>query len=290
MNRRFGSLGRAELFRAQLKNRIKGNHESISELAQSIKKLTRLAYPTTDQSMLNILSVDQFIDALPDPGLRLRLREANPRDINEAEILAIRLETHRMADAQRSSSLQLMNPYENNFKSLRDELHAIKTIVLNNQNPKPYHQSQSQMHPQSPNPNFSYSESHRVEAPDYKFRSKQKQNKPKYNNQNMNWNHSRNPNTPMSDHSRPNVPNVEFKGRKSTDKRDRPQPFPIKTEIFPDDVRKNMQDNLIINEEKDENKETHSIPNINQPKEITVGDVREDDDGIYVKGSIENID
>jgi hypothetical protein len=203
LNRRFGSLGRAELFRAQLKNRIKGNNESISELAQSIKKLTRLAYPTTDQSMLNILSVDQFIDALPDPGLRLRLREANPRDINEAEILAIRLETHRMADAQRSSSLQLINPYENNFKSLRDELHAIKTIVLNNQNPKPYHQPQPQMHQQSPNPSFSYSESHRVETPDYKFRPKPKQNKPKHNNQNMNWNHSRNPNTPMSDHFRP---------------------------------------------------------------------------------------
>lgn len=64
-------------------------------------KLTRQAYPTTDQSVLNILAIEQITDALSDPGIRLRLREARPKDINEAEIIAIRLETHRMADAQK---------------------------------------------------------------------------------------------------------------------------------------------------------------------------------------------
>lgn len=58
-----------------------------------LKKLTRKAYPTADQTSISILALDQFIDALPDPEMRLRLREAKPRDINEAEILAIRLET-----------------------------------------------------------------------------------------------------------------------------------------------------------------------------------------------------
>lgn len=56
-------------------------------------KLTRQAYPTTDQSVLNILALEQFIDALPDPDIRLRLKEARPPDINDAEIIAIRLET-----------------------------------------------------------------------------------------------------------------------------------------------------------------------------------------------------
>lgn len=56
-------------------------------------KLTRQAYSTTDQSVLNILALEQFIDALPDPDIRLRLKEARPPDINDAEIIAIRLET-----------------------------------------------------------------------------------------------------------------------------------------------------------------------------------------------------
>lgn len=43
--------------------------------------------------MLNILALEQFIDALPDPDIRLRLKEARPKDINDAEIIAIRLET-----------------------------------------------------------------------------------------------------------------------------------------------------------------------------------------------------
>lgn len=67
-------------------------------------KLTRQAYPTTDQSVLNILALEQFIDDLSDPDIRLRLQEARAKDINEAEIIAIRLETHRIADAQRPAS------------------------------------------------------------------------------------------------------------------------------------------------------------------------------------------
>lgn len=62
-------------------------------------KLTRQAYPTTDHSVLNILALEQFIDALSDPDIRLRLQEARAKDINEAKIIAIRLETHRIADA-----------------------------------------------------------------------------------------------------------------------------------------------------------------------------------------------
>lgn len=55
--------------------------------------LTRQANPTTDQGVLNILALEQFIDALPDPDIRLRLKEARPKDNNDAEIIAIRLET-----------------------------------------------------------------------------------------------------------------------------------------------------------------------------------------------------
>ena len=47
-----------------------------------------------------MLALDQFVDAMSDPEIRLRLREARPRDISEAETLAIRLETYRLADSQ----------------------------------------------------------------------------------------------------------------------------------------------------------------------------------------------
>lgn len=39
-------------------------------------KLTLQAIPATNQSVLNILALEQFIDALSAPDIRLRLREA----------------------------------------------------------------------------------------------------------------------------------------------------------------------------------------------------------------------
>lgn len=42
---RFGSLNRAEIYKANSQTRVKRRDETISELAQSIKKLTRQAYP-----------------------------------------------------------------------------------------------------------------------------------------------------------------------------------------------------------------------------------------------------
>lgn len=68
---------------------VKENHESISELAQAIKKLTRQAYPGAEPSLTDILALHQFIDAImPDPEIWLRLnRESRPRDITDAETL-----------------------------------------------------------------------------------------------------------------------------------------------------------------------------------------------------------
>lgn len=69
-----------------------------------------------------IYALEQFIDALPEPDKRLRLKEAiaRPNDINEAESIAIRHETHRMTDAQRSASTLSLNPtHSKEFESLR---------------------------------------------------------------------------------------------------------------------------------------------------------------------------
>ena len=72
------------------KNITKKESESLSELAQSIKKLIKRTYPSTNQSLPNVLSLDHFVDALPDPDKRLRLLESRVMVIGEAEIMAIR--------------------------------------------------------------------------------------------------------------------------------------------------------------------------------------------------------
>jgi hypothetical protein len=57
---------RSELYRAKLQTRIRGKDETLPELAQSIKKLTRLAYPIAHSTLISVLSLEHFIDAIPD--------------------------------------------------------------------------------------------------------------------------------------------------------------------------------------------------------------------------------
>ena len=101
LNNRFGSINRAEIYRSKLQSRVLNKNETIPELAQSIKKLTRKAYPSASYDVVDLLALDYFIDSLPDTEIRLRLREVGPKNINEAERIAVRLEAHRIADKNR---------------------------------------------------------------------------------------------------------------------------------------------------------------------------------------------
>lgn len=56
--------------------------------------------------MIDTLALDHFIDAIPDVDMKLRLREARPKDLNAAESLAVRLESYRLAEQQRGSTLR----------------------------------------------------------------------------------------------------------------------------------------------------------------------------------------
>ena len=99
---RYGSANRAEVFRTQLKGRVRSKGETIPELAQSIRKLARQAYPTASLDVVEALALDCFIDAQNESEIRLRLRELAPKSISEAEKIASRMEAHRLADKARN--------------------------------------------------------------------------------------------------------------------------------------------------------------------------------------------
>ena len=140
LNMRFGSVERSEMFRARLKNRVRGENESMSELAQSIKKLIRQAYPSADSNLTNILALDHFIDALPDQDMRLRIRESQAKDINDAEIIAIRLETHKMADAQRGKVVNAITSTQSPPPDKEDIVISLLKEIKESLKPKPQNQ------------------------------------------------------------------------------------------------------------------------------------------------------
>ena len=79
---RFGMAHQSELARAKLKCRSRGKEESIPELAESVETLTRAAYPDASSDLQDI--IENFIDALLDEDIRLKVRQARPQSLQAA--------------------------------------------------------------------------------------------------------------------------------------------------------------------------------------------------------------
>ena len=87
LNRKFGSINKAEIFRSQVQTRVRGKDETIANLAQSIKRMTRKGYPEMESRSIDVLALDYFIQALPDYEIRQHIRNMNAKDMDEAENL-----------------------------------------------------------------------------------------------------------------------------------------------------------------------------------------------------------
>lgn len=97
----FDSGHQAELNRMKLKNRLRQRDEGLTELAEDVEKLIRLAYPDADPAMVELLGIDHFIDALHDEEIRLKLRQSSPKTLREAVQTALELESFHLASRQR---------------------------------------------------------------------------------------------------------------------------------------------------------------------------------------------
>ena len=97
LRNRFGNNHQAELNRAHLRSRMKKREETLPELAEDVERLTRLAYLEAAQAMIVVLAKDQFIDALPDEDMHLRIRRSRPLTLRQALETALELESYSMA-------------------------------------------------------------------------------------------------------------------------------------------------------------------------------------------------
>ena len=98
---RFGAAHQVELNRMRLRTRRRHREESLPELAEDVERLTRLAYPEADNSMAEILAKDQFIDALPDEEMRLKVRQSHPSTLQHALETSLELESFELASRLR---------------------------------------------------------------------------------------------------------------------------------------------------------------------------------------------
>ena len=73
LDSQFGTSNRTEMLRVSLCSRTCKPEETLPELAQAIRRLTRQAYPDATVSLRESIAKDQFIEALADPELRWKV-------------------------------------------------------------------------------------------------------------------------------------------------------------------------------------------------------------------------
>ncbi len=93
MEQRFDLENQEELFRAELKGRVRKSKESIPQLAHEIRRLAKRAYPNDAHAILETLTKDHFLDALLDPEMCWKIFQSCPLTLNDAMGTALELET-----------------------------------------------------------------------------------------------------------------------------------------------------------------------------------------------------
>ena len=101
LRQRYGVKGQAETFRAQLYYRRQRPEESLSDLLHDIRRLVVLAYPVPANETTDIVAKDAFLEAIRDKDLALKVCEREPKSIDEAYRVALRLAAYQqMSDLE----------------------------------------------------------------------------------------------------------------------------------------------------------------------------------------------
>ena len=104
LSQRFGPENQTEMFRALLRNRVRQPKETLPDLAHEIRRLVKLAYPTGQYGILEDLSKNHFIDAIPEADSRWHIQQSRPRGLDEAVRVAVELEAFQMAEKHRGTN------------------------------------------------------------------------------------------------------------------------------------------------------------------------------------------
>ncbi|MCG8048996.1 MAG: reverse transcriptase domain-containing protein, partial [Candidatus Thiodiazotropha endolucinida] len=102
LEERFAPPNQTELYRVQLRERRQSASETLSAMGQEIRRLTNLAYPTAPYDVRETLAKEQFIDALHSSDMRLRVKQARPKDLNDAVRHAVELEAYNRAERRKT--------------------------------------------------------------------------------------------------------------------------------------------------------------------------------------------
>jgi chorismate mutase len=90
----------------QIQARKRKHGENIVDLATDLRQLAS-AYQNKDKSLVEEELVEQFIRALDSKELRIRASQSNPKSLDEAVKLALRLESIHLAEMKNNNTAKI---------------------------------------------------------------------------------------------------------------------------------------------------------------------------------------
>ena len=129
LEERFAPPNQTELYRVQLKERQQRATETMAELGQDIRRLTNLAYPKAPQDVKETLAMEQFVDALVNSEMRLKIQQSRPVDLNDAVRHAVELESFYRAERRQQGMVRptVTQPHSGT-KEMDDMRNTIKCL------------------------------------------------------------------------------------------------------------------------------------------------------------------
>ena len=101
LRERYGSEKQEEKFQAELRNRRQRINEDLPTLRTDASRLMALAYPGDVSPLSQEMARDAFLTALDDVDFETRIRESEPRTLDDAYNRALRLEVIRKGVQQK---------------------------------------------------------------------------------------------------------------------------------------------------------------------------------------------
>jgi len=88
----YGGASMSDKYRMEVSSRARRPGESLQELHRDICRLMALAYPDLDTTARGIIAIDYFVESMGDANLILKIRECDPKLLDEALRVALKQE------------------------------------------------------------------------------------------------------------------------------------------------------------------------------------------------------
>ena len=150
LRQKFVPKERIELHKAEFRARHRERDEKLPDLASSLRRLVSRAYPEAVLDLQDSLAKDQFIDALEDREIRMKLRESGPKTLDEAVSRALQIEAMYEAESRRGKGRSVRVVQESSKSENSELLELIKqNTAAMNQMVNFVQQQQQQQQPSS---------------------------------------------------------------------------------------------------------------------------------------------